>query len=748
MRKYLVPPLAIALFAAVPSCWDDAGDEQWVQQAIPTLLGRKPKGSAEVLVLADLIQEIDDNGGDGRRAVTDLLMEQPEFEEYWILVLADALHARRAGGAGGLQQPDDCWDEPLAVVTAAEKDALADHIASPTAADTYATAWNMNDALRAAVVGDDLAVAWLAYLPALVNAQEDGNDVAETADQFTRTYLGRAADCVACHASAYSTVDEFTEWDRHATSPWSLETSITTTRATPALVAGSALEADFLAGETEYADCAMCHDDSSFGDGANDMSSFPGAKPVALRDRVPMLSDDALRSQITAGGGVMAARPGVDVDPLLVFLRVKFGSFADTRDFFRHSTHTGGTVQPRGISTVCGDGIDTAVAFDDATQRQRSFGARHTRSPDVQELASSLRSGLGDLRAELDTAPGVTSALLLPRIDGDVAFAYLVAETIADELSDEISGERLSVDHGFSRNPDQAEARQTAIDRLVVDDGSRTRLSLKSLLRETVLSAGFNRNAPSSDPPAGDAYRYPMLLNPWAAFDPRDTASPPADADFNSQGDAVHRYTPNNLLSSVSGSLGWDPPRVIATETDFPKRGFLKNIGGYRSDDQPGFDEWDLQSLLHWESTVGDCDAAGDDWIEELMAAAQAASPNPVVLDLVEATRDRLLGSPDFEPGELDAIETMAGVPLGSLATTPFPKTNATLKAQVRTELRKYCGAILVSPQYTMAGLPLPVASSSPSLVVCLPGETCTYAGLDAEYHADMPAPHDGYLDP
>ena len=69
---------------------DDAGHLSFFRQVIPLLYGRKPKGSLEVQVFADIANLLND-----REAVLRVMMEDPEFREHWAAVLIDNLRIQR-----------------------------------------------------------------------------------------------------------------------------------------------------------------------------------------------------------------------------------------------------------------------------------------------------------------------------------------------------------------------------------------------------------------------------------------------------------------------------------------------------------------------------------------------------------------------------------------------------------------------------------------------------------------------------
>ena len=107
---YVQPVMRAALAGSLlASCtWlapaNDAGDVAFVVDVIPTLLGRKAHNPAEIQALVDLAAL------EGREAVVDLLLEQPEYVDYWSEVLIDALRVDRTGTPA---QDPACYGDPL-----------------------------------------------------------------------------------------------------------------------------------------------------------------------------------------------------------------------------------------------------------------------------------------------------------------------------------------------------------------------------------------------------------------------------------------------------------------------------------------------------------------------------------------------------------------------------------------------------------------------------------------------------------
>ena len=149
------------LMGAMPSAPpDDAGHAAFVQQAVPKLLGRRPKGAEEVKVLADLAGLV------GRDAVLRALMEEPEFIEHWTNIIVDDLRVQRENATIGAQALPDCFGRPLREGVPAA--ALARHVrGEPLSRPAPDSPFNMVDLIRSALVLDDLSPVFRAYPIAL-----------------------------------------------------------------------------------------------------------------------------------------------------------------------------------------------------------------------------------------------------------------------------------------------------------------------------------------------------------------------------------------------------------------------------------------------------------------------------------------------------------------------------------------------------------------------------------------------------
>jgi mono/diheme cytochrome c family protein len=723
----------LILLIALTGCSDDAGNVAFVHQAIPTVLGRKAKGGAEVRALVDQMPNVA-AGTDPRDWVIDELVARPEYVDYWTLVLADALRVQRSGAF--LPADSTCWGAPL--LSDADEELLAAHIQTSSPGVAFGQEWNMTDAVRGAILADDLSVAWLAYLPAVAGSVHSEGDEDNAAKQFDKVYLNRTSDCLQCHSSSWSTVDEYDvtddKPDRHFTSPWALEASVF-------VGDGTHHTAQWASGEDIYQNtdtyagglytCQGCH--GAAGEAPNQLNGYGD---FTLNHRVPVVTDGVIRSQVLHSpdaGMPQFSLSDTELDDLVHYLRIQYGDHDDVKGYFRYETQRTtpdpAYDTPWGIAAACAPQFDTGVA--EADGRNAGFAGQSTGSPDVHTLAKRLQGGLVGLDATIAAAPATVDAVDLPLLDGEQAYAYLVANAVADALFQHGTGTTSTVAHGFSRNASQLSAREDLVSDMVVGGT----FSLVEPLKNTIT---FNLNAPLQ---SGEApYWFGMYLNPWIA-------DPVTNTGQNGVGDLVHRYDPNTLLFAVDDSLGWGPPSVFPdAAAAWPDDGLYRDLEAYQNDDAQGSPLWDMESVLAWENAAGPCvGPTADDYISDVMDAARAdtAVPRLEVHDLFQTVRDRLLGTSTFGPGEEAVIANMLGVTTTQFDNGYFPSV-AAQQTLVETGLRQYCGALLVSPDYTLAGIPT-VTTAPPALrlEVCrddgVSVERCKYSDLLLDYTPPPP---------
>jgi hypothetical protein len=194
-----LPPDVVPLAADFhPEC--DAGDEAWVRRAVVTLLGRPPRGSREVRVLADLVRVL------GRAAVADSLMRDAPFGTRWRDFLMDDVWVERAG----VREQESCYGRPE---RSAAGPGLAEFIrdnAPGTAAP--GGAFDMADVVAASIELDDLTPFYRAALFPMMsrplvsckNLTPAENDLARRrafGNAFGAVYLHRNIECLRCHNS-------------------------------------------------------------------------------------------------------------------------------------------------------------------------------------------------------------------------------------------------------------------------------------------------------------------------------------------------------------------------------------------------------------------------------------------------------------------------------------------------------------------------------------------------------------------
>ncbi|MCB9690889.1 MAG: hypothetical protein H6736_03655 [Alphaproteobacteria bacterium] len=185
----------------------DAGDEAWVQRAIPLMWGRRALGAGEVYAWSGLVAQ------HGREAVLHAMTKSPEYVDWWGLWLTDTLAVARTGDKAFSQ----CFQNRL---VATYDGSLTQHVRG--AAEPWNSPWDqgsftMADLLRDAIVADDLAVPFQAHLYARMARPVTGANVSleeleynrrvNFGEGFYETWLNRNLDCVVCHNSSFSTTD-------------------------------------------------------------------------------------------------------------------------------------------------------------------------------------------------------------------------------------------------------------------------------------------------------------------------------------------------------------------------------------------------------------------------------------------------------------------------------------------------------------------------------------------------------------
>ena len=698
MRKYLALFLlpVIAASGCMPSPEsDDNGNTSWVQQAVPELLGRRARGWEESHVLAQAVDFM------GREKVSQAIMTKPEFVNHWTDLVMDHLQVQRKGDSGNRNADYECWQTPKLAshdwklarwVEAHNPDKSLSYAAInpgslPTASPrtTSILPWNMNDLIRSALLLDDLSPVYLANLIPFqmnpgYNSESRRMGRERLGNKFDEIYLGRNQGCMSCHSEAKSssntknTVDDVSmEWIR--THPQ-----------------------NFLVDEKIF--------------------NFSG-------DEFGFGSEDTINASHAPFNPHF--RGGEFTDPWSINLSCVRG-----RKF--QNSVTGLTLGlPNSVGNphaAEGEPDPETPDNDPITASLATINGMHKSILDVEQ---SLRAGMRSLSGTSLESHFLESGN--DALNPDEAMAYLVALNITNNVWQQIMGERLTIAHGYSRNVEQRDMHRF----LTEDKLLPGRWSLRDVLTSILASSWFNRAAPYASNTAvfDSPYQLPMVLDPWLALAPWSTTTPAPENEANSQGRVVHRYAPRTLVRSAASALD-HPVRFdhLPTQTS-PDYQFAKNMGQYLNDYLPGMRSSDLVSVMTWSNEYGSCQkpsGQAEDWIDRLSAQAMAwdadnpSQPPLQLRDVVLTLKDRLIGEPNLDadvpdgmPGDFES-QSIQGVFGGYSLSTPVSYIG---EGGLEDGARAYCGALVTSPQFMLAGIRPAEQGEFPRLRVCSPDEPC-----------------------
>lgn len=744
---------------STPISPDDAGDAQWVMEAIPTLLGRPAKSTLEVQALTDIVTL------KGRAHVADLLMQRPEFARYWALVLLEDMKLDRSGPddvdricmmqfdpafPGVISAYDPSFEGPMT-------DARAANILSWIGPGTARVATNAQadnsfpELVEAAVQADRLDLAFAAHMPVLA-ATHYGENKTNLRIRFADRVINRDLDCIACHNGEYSTTDDSLQasrnlggWDR--TWPTS--------------------EVVLEGGLFDYVDgSGTAHSGVSGGATVRaNMNELFGVEQWGGGDSI-----FGLRSACVArytGQGYWALDVSTYPSTTAKFAGLDGNySVLDLTDEFLATAQNLGTIAPfpyehvhvrsapplpapgtptySGVScTSCHTDPDGVLAYDPGFAQIPDARILQVLTSDPPpQMAGANCMGAADPQ-------GCAEQVLLsirsvvpyePKDEYDTpqkAFAMAVALQVVDHVVEEIGGSRLTLSHGFPRSVDAAEVQRELVHTLV-----NSGWSLRAVLSDIVLDDAFNRLPPGTSTNFGvaDAYQLPQIAKPYEQLQPGS----PADSDnYASLGDSVHRHSITHLTEKMHHALGWSSSWTPGDDSGpvYPAPSYLASLGRWESGVQPGFDDAVLPGLLNWEATMGTCTKPGasvrspqmvvdpafaqhawayddhwTDWIDALVDTSIASGWTTYTAAAM--LRERLLQDPTFLAGEdsgLAALASATGV--GNIYTSA-----STLDpADFEQTLREYCGALVTSPQFLMGGISTSDASVALATGAALP---------------------------
>ena len=342
-----------------------------------------------------------------------------------------------------------------------------------------------------------------------------------------------------------------------------------------------------------------------------------------------------------------------------------------------------------------------------------------------------------------------------PHAAGDAMLFYSMRSAAVNKIWENVFNESLTIQTRYPRNPQQREVLM-----YLVHEHFKEQWSLKDLLADILLSNYFNRKSPKYSPNA-EPYRIPKVFDPWIELDPReppDPSDPPGPHHSNnSAGDIVHRHLPTTLFNSVARALDWPKLRLRPLRNPFPNRELASEVGQFISDFEPGTRSVDFQALLAWESEVASCRrpfGTANDWMDELVAGIDNFNlrhPDDLtLLELILTIKDWLITRPTIYGNQpqagsdgLQPPSEMAGL---NAFFADFFQPGESLHAPVRPflirpgfmeRLREYCGILLKSPQFMLAGLDASERTHTPMPRYRLCNDPdCSYEQICRRYRA------------
>ena len=316
----------------------------------------------------------------------------------------------------------------------------------------------------------------------------------------------------------------------------------------------------------------------------------------------------------------------------------------------------------------------------------------------VYDLEAALQRGV-DVLAEDGLVLGGDGT----PADPEAAFAYLLGMSIAEMAWEEIVGSPLTIANYYPRN----EAARDELKR-ITDAFVASHFSLETLITAILASPYVNQHAP--DAGCGEPYAMPAIYDPWVLGESTE------ELRHNSPADGVAALPAVVATRAAHSALGWPlpPDRTFPQTTD--QLVFLRGVGAFLKNGEPGFRALDFQARLVWEDAYAPCvgytagGAPVTDWVDTLVTSA--VDQDATVRDVVVALKDRLVNETSIDEtaggsGEGAALEALFGAPLDSPASS-VPSLEAAT--------RRYCGVLLSTPQFLLSGLAEPAMGPTPAL--------------------------------
>jgi hypothetical protein len=647
-----------------------ASDQSFVRNAHLAVLGRRPRGQAEVDLYVDLLAAAREQAerlppGDkaAERFLIQVLAQDPAFVERWAEHFMDALRVHRID----VQSQRSCYGRPLR-----------------KQADPFLAAWvrdnvsqgpgdgsgdfNMADLLRSSLLLDDLSPLYRGHLFALVNAPIPAANVdrveaelARRADfgvTFDATYLNRDLVCLGCHTSRESITQHTNPAkNRH----WPLRGDFET-----------ALWGHPMGVDVERAHAPFRYDGFVF-DGFN-----PAKPEMSPWEWV----DSCGRFQTT---GIEADPAGVD------------GFFANLRGD-KVSVFDLEKALARGVAIITEHGFtvaeDGSIADPDAAFAYL-VAAKIVEGVWIEVVGSPLTISNYFPR-------NVASRDVLQQLtDNFVANRFSLQTLLADIVVSPYMN-RLDPSAGCGEGPYNMPA---VYDPWTRADSDKERQNngpadgVAALSSRTILSASYG---------ALEWLRPYFLSFPERGF----------GIDFCLQQFSCEELK-EQCIAKNECCLAFDFQCVNAPSALEPTadelRAFQRGVGVFLNGGDPGFRGLDFQARLVFEDFVGACTKRQDevDFIDRLVLLAH--QKGGTVEDSIVALKDRLVGIPTLSANEATGRSERAILEdLFQLALDE--KAIDVPVEELDQKLRAFCGVLLSSPQFLLSGFAAPDAETVPLL--------------------------------
>ena len=378
----------------------------------------------------------------------------------------------------------------------------------------------------------------------------------------------------------------------------------------------------------------------------------------------------------------------------------------------------------------------------------------------IQQVESWINSlpTMGIPPPECSVCTSTTCTATPAELNGPAALTFLVGMNVADQVWQELMGARLTIANYFPRSKDEMHVLWNLSEfGLIPNDWS-----LQALTRRILLSDYFNRKSPLTTS-ASAPYNEPLVRDPWVEIDPRvppvaltgwtpASTTPPApdpaysrtanpDKHKNAMSEGVHRYSVRSLTYSMHAALGWPAPQRFPGGA-YPSKDLVKAIGQFAQDSEPGFRDAAFQGLLQWESVHKSCGkpaGTATDWVDRLLdaiAAHNAANPSAQITlrDAAIVMKDWMIGDAsvstdvltfDDNLSEKQVLDTL----FGSDIATAMADASTANRPALDAKLREFCGVLVQTPQFWLAGIAPTGPGETPRLRVCN-GGACTYQDM------------------